>query len=597
VSGAKFGESYGSASANFPDPPAEAYQRVALMWRAATEDGSVEELGRIEGTAADLALQPISLVVRAIPIRSNGKDAKQGGPSGAGDLFGGMFGGEEPAKSKPQPGDSSEPGPLVGLRYERELLLPGGTRNAPPHVSDRRKPGSAIEREWLEGTVIGPGGPERRIERTLWAKAPEGAKRDPIGEVRRYGVGIFAGRVTQGFVKARIEEARGPLAMDDAKRRADALRANASGDNADAARQEAVEIERRLGTSAAWFLSLGFAAESDVITEQLASTASVTVARGVPRIVISTIETIANRPVDAHATIGLDLRLDEVQAYPWPGRPARAAYIFQMARGEQESIIEGAVIKTRTKRPAITTAAVMQQAPIQGLRLLSVTPESREELAEAKQMPAAVRAALEQAVATGHHVIFPEAAVTLEGLPRWGWWDLDPLTGALVGVMEGGGHQGTAEYTFELKKAGIDDDKGFALGMTVGAITTVWVLEAALLEYGEITPEVLAIVKEWVENGACNSFCPPKVEVGVQFEGNVAGDCLKPAKWKKEKMAKVTVAFCDAYHDGFKCAGGLILSWLKGEAPGMGAKVELALNMPNCKEYGKKLIGVGNQSK
>jgi hypothetical protein len=204
-------------------------------------------------------------------------------------------------------------------------------------------------------------------------------------------------------------------------------------------------------------------------------------------------------------------------------------------------------------------------------------------------MPEGVRRALEQTVAGGHHVIFPEAAVALEGRPRWGWWDLDPRTGALVGVMEGGGHQATAEYTLELKKAGIDDDKGFALGMTVGAITTVWMLQAALLQYGEITPEVIKIVEAWVENGACNSFCPPKIEVGAQIEGSVAGDCLKPKKWKKEVMAKVTVAFCDEYHDGFKCAGGLILSWLKREAPGFGLKAEIAINMPNCKEYGPSL--------
>ena len=596
VPGAKLGESYGEANANFPDPPAEAFQRVALTWRAVTEGGSVEEVGRIEGTVADLALQPISLVVRAIPIRSNGEDAKPAASSGAGDLFGGMFGGEEPAKPKPQAARSGEPGPLVGLRYERELLLPGGLTKAPSHIADGRKRGTAITREWVEGTVTGPGGLERRIERTLWAKNPTGGKGDPIGEVRRYGIGIFAGRVTHGFVKARLEEARGPLALDEAKRKADALPGKASGDEAEAAREEANEIERRLGNSAGWFLSLGFAAESDVITEQLAAHASVTVARGVPRIVISSIETVANRPTDAHATIGLDLRLDEVQAYPWPGRPARAAYIFQMARGEQESIIEGAVVKTRTGRPAVTAAAVMQQAPAQGLRLLTVTPEDREELGEAREMPAGVRTLVNQSVAEGRHIIIPEAAVTIEGRPRWGWWDLDPRTGALVGVMEGGGHQGTAEYTLSLKKAGIDDDKGFAIGMTVGAITTVWMLQAALLQYGEITPEVIKIVSDWVENGACNSFCPPKAEIGLQFEGNVAGDCLKPAKWKKEKMAKVTVAFCDAYHDGFKCAGGLILSWLKRESPGVGAKVEFAINLPNCKEFGPK-VGVGNQSK
>ena len=51
-----------------------------------------------------------------------------------------------------------------------------------------------------------------------------------------------------------------------------------------------------------------------------------------------------------------------------------------------------------------------------------------------------------------------------------------------------------------------------------------------------------------------------------------------------------------AVEAGFKCAGGLILSWLKRESPGVGAKVEFAINLPNCKEFGPK-VGVGNQSK
>jgi hypothetical protein len=589
VPGSKLGEAYGEADGRTDDLPPDAYHRVALTWRASTEGGDEQELGRIEGTVAEFALRPISLVVRATPIRPNGKGGKPAAPPSAGDMFGGAFGAEEEEKPKAAPSGSPSTEPLAGLRYERELVLPGGPAKAPSHIADRRKTGTAIAREWLEGAVTGPGGFERRIERTLWARDPAGTQGEPVGEVRRYGIGIFSGRVTHAFVKARLEEARGPLAMDETKQKAEALTRRAAGDDAEAARREAVEIEERLGTSAAWFLSLGFAAESDVITEQLASRSSLVVARGVPRIVISNIETVANRPVDARATVGLDLRLDEVQAYPWPGRPARAAYVFQIARGEQESIIEGAVVKTRTGRPAVTTAAVMQQAPVQGLRFLTVTPESRDELAEAKGMPAQVRAQVEAAVGRGRHVIVPEAAVTLEGKPRWGWWDLDPKTGAVVGVMEGGGHQATAEYAIDLKEQGFDEDKAFAIGMTVGAITTVWALEAAMLKYGEITPEVIKFVAEWVENGSCNSFCPPKAELGAQFEGSVAGDCLKPKYWKAEVMARVTVKFCDEYNEGFKCAGGLILAWLKGEASGFGMKVEIAINMPNCKEYGPKL--------
>ena len=444
--------------------------------------------------------------------------------------------------------------------------------------------------------MTGPGGLERRIERTLWAKTQTGGKGDPIGEVRRYGIGIFAGRVTHGFVKARLEEARGPLAMDEAKQKADALSGKASGDEAEAAREEANEIERRLGNSAGWFLSLGFAAESDVITEQLATHASVAVARGVPRIVISSIETVANRPVDAHATIGLDLRLDEVQAYPWPGRPARAAYIFQMARGEQESIIEGAVVKTRTGQ----TSGHRRDRDAAG-----AGPGAAASDRHAGRPRGTWRGAGDAGGGSN-----ARQSVRRAGTPhhhsRGGGHDRRTAPMGVVGprpahrcARRRDGRRrspGDCGYTLTLKKAGIDDDKGFAIGMTVGAITTVWMLQAALLQYGEITPEVIKIVSDWVENGACNSFCPPKAEIGLQFEGNVAGDCLKPAKWKKEKMAKITVAFCDAYHDGFKCAGGLILSWLKRESPGVGAKVEFAINLPNCKEFGPK-VGVGNQSK
>jgi hypothetical protein len=143
---------------------------------------------------------------------------------------------------------------------------------------------------------------------------------------------------------------------------------------------------------------------------------------------------------------------------------------------------------------------------------------------------------------------------------------VNPASGALIGVMESGEHQGMAEYTVTQEQVGLNSDVGFILGAIVGAQSMLFIISAKMLEYGALTPELLKEAAAWLEGNAC-VMCP-KAEAKAGIEAKLGGDCLK---LERNVGMKTGLDFCDRYQDGFKCTAGMLLASLQGE----GAKVEV----------------------
>ena len=118
-----------------------------------------------------------------------------------------------------------------------------------------------------------------------------------------------------------------------------------------------------------------------------------------------------------------------------------------------------------------------------------------------------------------------------------------------------------SEYSMTSERVGVNDKVGRVVGMIVGTITTVGTLSALLLEYGDVTPELIKRLEDYVEKVMCIS-CFNKVEASVKAAAG--GPCLKEdLKLKAGYAAKVS--FCDEYYKGFKCSASLIVSNLKGQ--------------------------------
>ncbi len=565
--GAKPGEGFTEAEETFDTPEDEQFQtvRIALKQRTAG-DGEPEELGVAEGKVAELASQPLALVIRASPAAASAAGASASGGGEPGDaspagLFGAALGGEEEAKPAPKPkarAKASAPsGPPKSLTFQPVFYVGDDVQEARATTSTIGEPDSLIRREWLEITLTEPGSEPRIIERTLF----ESSREQPLPAHHRvYSLTLVPGAVSQAEVRAEVAQGPSKRSLDAWRKQLDAAR----GGKAPSA-EELAELEKGLSRHSGRLLALAFAAESDQLTERLATASGVTVVRASPRVLITTVEATENAGrVDTR--VSFDLRLDEVRAYPAPGHATQAARLFQRSRGMQESFLEGAVLSRYVPKEVapVSTAAVMNAALAEGIALMAIDKPA--DLGALKGLSEPVRRLLTRTLQAGRRAIVPASPVQLAGRARLGWWDVDPSSGAIIGVMESGEHQGMAEYTVTQEQVGFNDDVGFILGAIVGAQSMLFIISAKMLEYGALTPELLKEAAAWLEGNAC-VMCP-KAEAKAGAELKYGGDCLK---LEANVGMKTGLSFCERYQDGFKCTAGMLLASLRGEV----AKVEV----------------------
>ncbi|MEO8575935.1 MAG: transglutaminase domain-containing protein [Gemmatimonadales bacterium] len=590
----KIGEAYATGSERFDTPPDALFQRVEATLREETVNGQSHELARFAGTSADLGTKPISLVVRTIPQSTGGETPKKPGPPAAiGGMNDALGGGSGAPPEPPKP----TPKKMVGVAYVRDMSVSGVQQKVKRTTVRDGDAGAAIKREWLEFNLTGPGAPPRRVDRVLY-QVDEKAKLPALE--RRYSITILSGRIPKSFADEQTSLAKSLVNVEDFEQRAKRF-ADTSPDDPNA-RTAAIELGRlgdALGTVAGHLLALRFAAESDSLSRIIADGTAASLAWATPRILIVAIEMTGKDKGQMDAKVSLDLRLDEIRVYPWPGAPTSIVPMFQTARGVQESVIEGTLVAFATGRdPTANTAQLISIAEQQGVPLVVINTSTRSRLGEiVPGVPATCVQMMDAALAKGREIIIPSRAIALGGEERWGWWEVDPATGRVVGVMQTGEHQGMAEYSVNSEEIGLNDESAKILGMMMGSMTTVGTLSALLLEYGGLTPKLVAKLEAYVGSILCNS-CIEKAEAkasisGPSASGSIGNECYKASKKFGgsgfEVGGAVKVGFCAAYGDGFKCSSGMILRAIKKQKL---VDVETKFKLPSVETEAK--IGCAN---
>ena len=595
--GALPGESFASPTRTFEAPAGRLHQRMTITLMQTTSNGRRQKLGRIQGTVAELAMAPVSLVVRAIPqfqsndgasndngLRQQDRGLLDGNPGGL--LGGGGLGGRTTARPAPEP-QSERPLDAAGARrvvateYRREVSYAG---RAPETMGTTRvekdDPDGALMREWLDIELVVPGQPKRRIERDLF-RADSGD--DVPADVRRYSIAVVAGAVTP----ASFEAQRAKLDAADVQRVRAALDSLAPEDDVNALAMRLMQFEAGQALTP-HLINLAFASESDTMSERLAQAAGVRIVRDVPRILITSMETRAAADGEVDTQLALDLRLDEVTALPHEGMPRGAAALFQRARGMQESALEGRVLARFSAEPdaVVTTTRVMSVAQRQGHELVALSAPEQDLTARLKGITPEAAERIEATLLAGHQVIAPSQAARIGGRSVWGWWDVDPATGAFVGVLESGQHQAMVQYTVTLEKVGVNDAMGYAIGALTGSTATMTLYSAKMLEYGQVTPELIAEVAAGIERLTCvtcpsfevvvsplaasasfESTCYEQTGVSIGTGGGVSG----------------SISFCENYKLGISCAASLMLGTFNVEGDvSIGPNLALDLGPLSC---------------
>jgi hypothetical protein len=558
---ARIGEAYGKPQSRLDALPDDMRQRIVLTLHEETAGGEKRELGRLEATSAELGLQPLSLLVLGVrQLKAPEEEKKQGG--GAGGLLGGalMGGGKKPETAAQEP-KAAEP---VGMMYRRTLLRGGETVELAPSLVLNDDPDSRIRREWLEIAIHAPGRDPRIVVRDLYVDDAPGVDASAPAPYRRYSLSIMAGPIDVEAVRDYAGRLGGQIDLDASKARVDAIGGVVGAEAASIA----VAADGEIGPLAGHLMGLAFAAESDALTRRIASRNAVAVVQAIPRIVIASVE----GGDGSTWRVALDLRLDEVEAWPYPGNATRAAEHLQSARGIQNSMLEGRFLERvlgleQTANTANLVAGV--EGGQAAMLLLGAGQEDRIEQIEGLSPYA--RRLIAGSLKNGFEVIIPPKPVQLAGRARFGWWERDPATGRIVGVMDDGLHQAMTSYSVNTTRVGLSDDMGFAIGAIIGATGTQFLIAGLILEYGEVTAQLIADVEARVKALKCLSC--PGAKAAASAGASYGDSCFSVGKKVEAGVSVSAGSFCESYVAGMACASDMILSGLKGGSSGPSASV------------------------
>jgi hypothetical protein len=321
--------------------------------------------------------------------------------------------------------------------------------------------------------------------------------------------------------------------------------------------EKSFSLENEVGPEAGHMINMIFASTSDQINNDLADALSVYSYYSLPRIIINSFEGTGEE-----LRVSMDLRLDTKESIPFPGQAEQMSGTFLYGRGVLESILEGKVIELLTGKKSLTTARLMQIAGSKGIPIRIFSGLEKDAF-ESLNLPFPVAQKAKSVIDSGHILIIPEQTVEFNGRKRWGWWDLNPEKGAVVGVLESGLHQAVLERTIMDTTGMLHDDMGLVIGAIVGCVDTHWVLFALILEYGELNKAALQEAKDYMKKIG-GYLCPGfEKTVGVGVGASVElEDC-----WKKEigigfsGGLKIEQGWCAKFAKGFQCASTSILNF------------------------------------
>jgi hypothetical protein len=543
--GAEPGKSFAPAKESY-DPADETLTASVSFVLDYTEGGSAEPQAVLswEGGMNDVADKPLSLVLVAeFKAAAASEDEEEGGGA-AGGVFGGLGGGSR-AKKKPSG--------QVETFYNAALTVGGDTLEE-GQIAAGKKPiaqiGFQVKVESL-GEVVSE---SRRVlyESSGRASEPPLFQRHAIlitgsripAEAWQDKLGAVTDEGRRADIKSQVAEVRESLKAKKATR--ETLDASAG-------------LEEKIGPELGHLVNMIFASTSDDQTEQAAAALAVATWYRVPRILVTSFS-----GTDKSSQTVFDLRQDRVEAVPLPGQALSMKQAFLYGRGVMESALEGKLLEVFSGKPALSTAALLEEAGRNNVPIRMFSKLEKSGL-EALGLPDGVMAKMSPALEAGRIIVVPEKSVRWEGRERWGWWDIDPRTMETIGVLDTGLHQAMIQRTILDAEGPMQSKMGAVLGAMVGAIDTYWVLSALILKYGELTKEALLEAKAYMK-GIQAVMCPGfEKKVGVSVGMTVVNieDCFKKeiTIFEAEGGISISQGWCAQFAKGFACASTSIINY------------------------------------
>ena len=386
--------------------------------------------------------------------------------------------------------------PLEDVTY-RNLRLKFATNSRGDHlpmvtISGETREGTAVdmgevERLWVEFFFDRGGRVQKREIRSLYTKG--GSLNLFDSDLQVFSLLIMPGWMNETFLKAvAIRE------MEMLQRKSEGMeRAMKEWVMRTLQRREVdVKLDAYVGDllgSAGGLMALTYATMADRVTVELALRFGVRVYVDEPRVFIT--GGVRRGP---ELYWHLDLRQDEVKAFPAVGLPEVMVHAFQTMRGGFTSELESSVVSQLAGRPLITASAVLGQVAKRNMEMTTILPSEVDVVVEGLKISEAARKNLMAFVrTTGNVAVLPSRPMKVNGEPVNVWLGIDPNSAKPTGVREDGAFGGFSkgEVSSVEKKA---PREGAQLALFGEALTQFQSLSrtVALLVRGQ--PDVCAAV-------------------------------------------------------------------------------------------------------
>jgi len=132
---------------------------------------------------------------------------------------------------------------------------------------------------------------------------------------------------------------------------------------------------------------------------------------------------------------------------PASGSVTATAASAIVEQGVLDTLLESAIVlRDAPPLPGQTTAALFTEAGRQGIPAVGLGDPNDAALAN---YPVSARERMRLDLQAGFRVVAPSKPVVVDGQPRLGWWRVDPTSAQTVGEMDTGLLQDTIEYTYQ----------------------------------------------------------------------------------------------------------------------------------------------------
>jgi len=548
-SDAEPGKSYTEAEKIFARLSDEMFPKMMISL-SVEKGGTREDILMLEQKLQDMVNQPVTL---SISTSFEESEEEESGGGNVQSPFGGLSEGASGKKAKKG---------LVAI-YQADLKIKDGMETSGefkekfPDPKKKAPEGEAVSRVWLTFRLTFDLKPLLETERILFEKHQE---EDEFPLFQRHSILITGNSIPLESWEDDLRDITDDRLLKQVKSKVDEIKANIkSKKDINALLKDSLSLAEKLGRDLGHLINMIFAYTSDSITSDAGDALSVYSYYSVPRIIINSVEGDGE-----NVTTVLDLRQDRIEALPYPGQALGMTETFLYGRGIFESVLEGKVLELFLGKRALTTAYIMQEAAKKNIPVRFFSEQEKDEL-ERLGMPEPVWSRALKAIATGSVLVVPERSIRFDERDRWGWWQVDPQTQEVIGVLDTGLHQAMIQRTVLDTKGMLNSKMGFAIGAITGAVDTQWMLATMVLKYGELNKAALQEIKTYMKQ--IKAYMCPEFEKSASVTvGSVTvidiEDCYKKEfSWKYEGGVKIEMGWCQAFAKGFGCASTSILNY------------------------------------